>query len=456
MGKLQRLYDRMPIFVQNLMVSLSGYSKSRNRYGKAYRERRRFLTEFDSKSIEEKLAYRDKALVDFVRYAVENSAFYKELYKDVDLDGFTGVKDLIKLPTVDKELLRANIGAVYTLPRRRAVESHTGGTTGKSLTVRGLRDDMMYRMATLDHFKSRVGFENRRMRRATFNGKHIVPPHQSKKIFWRYNRACRQMIFSSFHITEENLGAYVEGLNSFKPQAIDGFFTSMCDVASYMERKGIKPSFTPVAIFPTSETVTDSGRALLERVFGCRVYDQYASSEGAPFITECAEGRLHMELSTGVFEHIEEGSDEVLVTSFLTRGTPLIRYRIGDRVEFDNSCTPCACGRHDLYVKGIQGRRLDFLYTAEGAKINAGNVANLFKNLPNVVIRSQAIQERLGFITVLLEVDKALYKDEYDDVIRDEFLHKFGASTEIQIRHVESIERERSGKFRFIVNKVEL
>lgn len=453
MGRLQRLYDRMPIFIQNIMVSLSGYGKNRDRYGRAYKERRRFLSDFDKLSLADKLAYRDSTLVSFVRYAKEHSAFYGELYKDIDLDGFRGAEDLKRLPIVDKELLRANIEAVYTIPKRGAVESHTGGTTGKSLTVRGMRDDMMYRMATLDHFKARVGFENRRMKRATFNGKHIVPPNQRKKIFWRYNRACKQMIFSSFHITEENLGAYVEGLNRFKPRAIDGFFTSMCDVASYMERKGIKPTFRPVAIFPTSETVTESGRALLERVFGCRVYDQYASSEGAPFITECPDGRLHMELSTGVFEHFEEGSDEVLVTSFLTRGTPLIRYSIGDRVEFCGEGL-CSCGREDLFVKGIQGRRLDYLYTAEGAKINSGNVANLFKNLPNVIIRAQAVQERLGEITVLLEVDKSLYKPQYDDLLRDEFLHKFGSSTKILIKHVDRIERESSGKLRLIVNNV--
>ena len=59
---------------------------------------------------------------------------------------------------------------------------------------------MMKRMAMFDHFKARVGFEHRAMKRATFNGKHIVPPAQTKKVFWRYNATCKQMIFSSFRI----------------------------------------------------------------------------------------------------------------------------------------------------------------------------------------------------------------------------------------------------------------
>lgn len=83
---------------------------------------------------------------------------------------------------------------------------------------------------------------------------------------------------------------------------------SMCDVAGYIERHRIKLEFTPIAIFPTSETLTKAGRELLERVFKCKVFDQYASSEGAPFVTECENQVLHMELASGVFEHFVLGT----------------------------------------------------------------------------------------------------------------------------------------------------
>ena len=36
------------------------------------------------------------------------------------------------------------------------------------------------------------------------------------------------------------------------------------------------------------------------------MYNQYASSEGAPFIIECKEGNLHLELQSGVFEVLDE------------------------------------------------------------------------------------------------------------------------------------------------------
>jgi phenylacetate-CoA ligase len=456
MGLLERVYDKSPIFLQDIMVTISGYQRNKTRYGRAYYEYRSFLSSFDKLSLEEKFDYQEKELVKFVKYANENSKFYNGLYKNVDMDEIQGIQDLKKLPVVDKEMLRKNINEVFTIPSKGAVEGHTGGTTGKSLVVLMTPNDMMKRMAVLDHFKSRVGFEHLEMKRATFNGKHIIPPQQKKKVFWRYNAACKQMIYSSFHITEENMGSYVNSLNNFKPQAIDGFFMSICDIASYIERHDIELKFKPIAIFPTSETLTKSGRELLERVFKCKVYDQYASSEGAPFVTECENQVLHIELATGVFEKLDEDNDEILVTSFTTHGTPLIRYRIGDSMKIDTDSEKCFCGNEAPIVKEIQGRKLDFLYTSKGAKINGGNIANLFKNMPNALVRAQTIQDKMNEVRILLEVDKRLYKKEYDELLKDEFEHKFGTDTKIIIEHVDEIPREKSGKFRMIKNNVEI
>ncbi|PMC37347.1 CoF synthetase [Bacillus sp. UMB0899] len=454
MGFLENIYDKSPIFFQNIMTTVAGYKQNRTRYGKSYYEYLEFLSEFDTWDLKRKLDYQLNELQKFIRYAVENSKFYQNLYKDIDINSIKNINDLKKLPVIDKEILRENINDVITIPRKGAVEGHTGGTTGKSLVVLGTPEDMMKRMAMLDHFKKRVGFQHRKMKRATFNGKHIIPPSQQKKVFWRYNAACKQMIYSSFHLTEENMKHYVESLNKFKPHAIDGFFMSMCDIASYVERHNIKLEFTPVAIFPTSETLTKSGRQLLERVFNCKVYDQYASSEGAPFVTECNRQILHMELASGVFEHFEQGSDEVLVTSFTTHGTPLIRYRIGDAMVLDSENEICSCSMESPVVKEIRGRKLDFLYTVDGAKVTVVNIANGFKNIPNAIIRAQVVQDKIGEIVIKLEVDKELYKLEYDRLLKDEFIHKFGKGTKINIEHVKEIPREKSGKFRMIKNNV--
>lgn len=452
MEKLEKIYEKSPIFIQNLMISVKGFFNYFERYGKAYKEYYKELKELDKLKLEEKIEYQNKELVKFINYAYNNSKFYHELYKDINISEIKTVEDLKKLPIVTKEMIRNNINEVVTIERKNAVEGHTGGTTGKSLVVLYTKEDMMKRMAILDYFKEKVGFKNNKMKRATFNGKHIVPQSQNKKVFWRYNLFNKQMIYSSFHLIEENYKYYVESLNKFKPQAIDGFFTSMCDVAKYIERNNLKLDFQPIAIFPTSETLNDEGVELLERVFKCKVYNQYSSSEGAPFITECKCGKLHMNMIDGIFE-FKENSNEILVTTFITHGTPLIRYEIGDSITLSNNQS-CECGNETIMVDKIEGRSRDFLYATNGCKINSGNVSNIFKNVPNAVVKVQIVQEEMKKIIIKLVVDKKQYKKEFEDLIISEAKAKLGNDMNIEINVVADIKREKSGKYRMIINNV--
>lgn len=454
-SRLEKLYESSPVLVQNVMTSGAGYQRNRHRYGPIYRQHRKWLREFDDWSLDRKLQYQASELARFVRFAVQNSPFYRSLYREagVDPSRILGPSDLVNLPLVDKELLRRDIQRAYTISQRKGIEGHTGGTTGKSLVILATSEDSQKRMAMLDHFKSRVGFENRRMTRATFSGKHIVPPGQKHGPYWRYNAATRQMLFSTFHLTEETLPQYVERLRDYRPQSIDGFPSSIAQVAQYLLRRGIDLGFRPIAVFPTSETVTAELRETLEGAFQAKVFDQYASSEGAPFITECRKQVAHIELSTGVFEQVPGADNEIAVTSFTTHGTPLIRYRIGDAMHFGPTFR-CACGLETPTVAQIMGRGDDFLYRSDGGRVNSGNVSNLFKNLPNSVIKSQAQQRSKDCVTILLQVDPALYRPEHDALLREEFLRKFGAATRLVIQHVDEIPNEPSGKFRMIKNYV--
>jgi len=451
--RYQKLYDNSPIWFQNIMATLYGYKTKKNRYKGDYYNYLDYLKDVHNNSRDELKEIQFKELMNLLKNTIEKSSFYKELYKNIDIDSFKSIEDLKKLPVVTKEMLRQNIDDVVTIEKSNAVEGHTGGTTGKSLTVYFTREDMQKRMATLDHFKLRHGFENMKMKRATFMGKHIVPPGQTKKEFWRYNAAIKQMVYSSFHITEENIPYYIESLNKFKPVSIDGFVSSIYDIASYILRNNITIDFNLKAVFPTSETVTTEHRKVIEKAFNTKVRDQYASSEGAPFVWECAKGNYHYDITTGVIENIEN-SNEILVTSFTTYGTPLIRYKIGDKMIFEDEDKSCDCGFNTPLVKSIEGRVADFLYTTEGAKINLGNIANIFKNMPNIIVKSQLIQDSLNHMRIKLVLENE-FKDKDRQRLIDEIKHKFGNDIKIDFEIVDEIKREKSGKYKLVKNKVE-
>lgn len=453
MVALQNLYEASPISLQHFMTSLAGFRNNYSRYGTVYREHREWLENFDKYSLEQKVSHQIEELNRFLEYAAAHSEYYSELLTTFAEQRIHSLTDMHRIPLLEKDILRTDIDRIMTVPLRGSIVTRTGGTTGKTVTVRFTREDFMKRMAMLDHFKARAGFEHRKMRRATFTPKNIIPAKQTKQIFWRYNRACKQMLYSVSHLRQKNLHSYVESLNAFKPHAIDGFFSGMLDVANYMERNSIQPAFRPVALFPTSETITDSGRRTLERVFGAKVYDQYAASEGAPFVTECAYGSLHIEHSSGIFEELDSVSHEIAVTSFTTHGTPLIRYRIGDSMVLSDA-TDCDCGIESLVVERIEGRKDDYLFRADGERVYSSLMNNLFKDLPNSVKKAQAIQATQDSITLLLEIDEKRYTSQDSDTIRRAFYQIFEETTELEIKPVTEIPREKSGKHRLIKNLI--
>lgn len=143
---------------------------------------------------------------------------------------------------------------------------------------------------------------------------------------------------------------------------------------------------------------------------------------------------------------------EILVTSFTTYGTPLIRYRIGDKVVFGSGM--CECGSCHPIVDRIEGRRVDYLFSKECGRVSLSHLADVIKGFPNCVKEMQFVQTNMDMITVKLVVDEPHYAEKYDKKIIDAMRERFGESVGSRIEHVNSIPRESSGKFSLTKNLV--
>lgn len=447
---IKKAYDISPVFVQNIMISLYGRKLYRERYSNVYYEHLDFLRNNFNKI--DHYSYQKEMLNNFLNHVVKNSIYYnKRINKN-----FLPIKklnDLENMPIIDKEVLRENIDSIITNPRKSLIPSFTGGTTGKSLNIFFTHADMEKRMAFLDYFKERHGVK-KGMKRASFTGKSLVPLRQKKNVYWRYNSPLKQMLFSSFHLTEKNIPYYIQALNNFKPQSMDGFPSVMLTIARYIVQNQIKLSFKPIAIFPTAEMISDNDREILEKAFSAPVRNQYASSEGAPFITECPNGNLHLDIMTGVFEKVDKGSSisEILVTAFETTGTPLVRYKIGDTLEFtDRKCT---CGYDTPLVNRILGRNMDFLYSKDRGKISSANMSNTIKGLPNSVKKIQFVQSGTENITIRIVRDEKKFTHLHEEEILKEMAVRLGESIYLKIDYVEDIQVEKSGKYRMVKNHI--
>lgn len=447
------MYNSAPIWVQNVLTTVQGAALARRRYGAVYRSYLRELGGRDHSNALEQKQYQDHRFVELVNYAVANSPFYRDYYASIDLTSIEGVQDIARLPILPKETVRRNIGQLYTLPREEGIVSNTSGTTGTSISFVHTQGDMQKRLAYLDSFKARHGFIANKMRRASFTTAKIVPRGQRARVFWRDNLSIRQRLYSGYHCRGSNVKYYVENLNEYRPQSLDGLPSSLYELARFILENNICLSFVPVAIFPTAETLLPHYRSAIEKAFGCPVRDQYSSSEGAPFITECTHGRLHYNTDTGI---IELGSDgEMIVTGFETHGTPLIRYMIGDRVLMGGPDETCECGSSHPLVKEIQGRSADYLVSRSNGRFTAIYLSLVSEEFMNSVRRMQFVQNTIGEIEILVEGD-ARYRPEMNNIIAEKLTYSFGADMQFRIRIVDEIPKDPSGKCRFIVNNVQI
>jgi phenylacetate-CoA ligase len=157
-------------------------------------------------------------------------------------------------------------------------------------------------------------------------------------------------------------------------------------------------------------------RNLIERSFGARCFDHTGMTELGPTGVSCAaRDGVHLIESEFVFEirddaglmHAlpETGSvtGELVATNLGRWGSPLIRYRTGDRVEVTRA--PCECGSpFAKMIGGIRGR-VDDMFTVRGVNLYPSQVEDLIRR--QAVIGEFSIEVRsvrgMEEVTILCE-----------------------------------------------------
>ncbi|GGE05116.1 phenylacetate--CoA ligase family protein [Psychroflexus salis] len=451
---MNNITNYLPNFVFNFLISFYNFLSYRKRYSGVYNK---FLVDFKSNAYKSRsglLKIQHIRLNKFLIDALDNSVYYKKYTQKINLSEI----NLHDFKILNKETLRKNLNEIITLQKKNGIVSKTGGTTGKSLEVVFTKEDMQERFAMLDAFRMKQGYKLGK-KTAWFSGKSIISKRDiSKNRFWKTDYLYKVRYYSTFHISEKYLSYYLEDLIKYQPEFFVGFPSTILEIAKYGIKYNIKfPSNIVKAIFPTAETITTETRNIIETYFNTKMFDQYASSEGAPFIFECEKRNLHLELQSGVFEVLDDNdlpvySGRLIVTSFTTHGTPLIRYDIGDRITLEDENKVCDCGNNNPMVKEILGRIDDFIYSPENGKINLGNISNTLKGTLGIK-KFQVIQDSLDEIQILIEIDDN-FTEKSKKVFIDNWIDRVGNKMVIEVSPVEKIKVENSGKFRIVKNNI--
>lgn len=438
---VHNIYYKSPVFMQHAFTSAYGYKKRRERYSHLYaRAFRRYTTEESD---------RKQTLILLMRHLKANI----KAYEAIKIDETDIMKSFLALPTTSKEDLR------HALDDRSHKEgklhvSRTSGTTGANLVVFESDQDWAARMAYLDYIKHTNGVAPF-SKRASFTGREITPTAHRNKL-WRFNMAMNQMLYAAHHMTPDNVNHVYDNLKRFKPVSLDGLPSSIHMVAKYMLSNDLKADWEVKAIFPTAEILLPHVKKDIEIAFDTIVIDQYASSEGAPFLYGTADDGYTIGHETGLFEFERAGENlyEMIVTSFLNYATPLVRYRIGDQVEIHSDRDYLNSYEDEIEIKRIYGRGMDYLIGQDGKKIMSILISWVADGYEEKIIQYQIIQKEKDEFQVNMVIDADYDKTKDEKVIRQRLERQLGAGNRYVFDYVETIPKEKNGKVRFIINEL--
>jgi phenylacetate-CoA ligase len=452
------LYTKLPVVLQNLAVSLYGLREHTIRYNGICKQFERSIQLNPFLSKESQLNLQEQELRKILTIAKRNVPYYNDLFKKNDLpdtDSFK-IADLKSIPILQKQYIRENPKAFVNtmIDPGKLITLNTTGTTGTPLKIKCTPEIRQKNYAFFNRFLKSVGI-NPDDTRATLGGRLVVDYSVTEPPFWRYSFFQKSLMFSSFHLNDTNIEAYIKALRNFKPSYIDSYPSSIYAIADFAQRKGISLSGITRGIVTSSETLNIDKRRIIENMMGVSVNDQYGAAEMCIFVGQCKEGSYHIHSDYSIVEIIkEDGSPakqgeegEVVCTGLMNDVMPLIRYRLGDCVIPSDKI--CKCGSLFPVIEKLLGRTDDVIITPDGRKI--GRLGSVLRGVP--IREAQYVQENIGSVTLNIIKDDH-YLPDTEAHITDQLRKRLGNEMKIAINYVDSIKRGNGGKFRTVISNV--
>lgn len=317
--------------------------------------------EFSSEQLsrEQLVEYQLRKISQTIKMARENSAFYREKYKDLPLP--ETMEAFKNYPFMDgRDLIRSGTKMLCVSQReiKRVVTLSTSGTTENPKRICFTQQDQEL---TIDFFA--YGMEE-----VTAKGEHVAIC-----LPWKSEGCVGDLLIRGLERREihgvgigliESLHRAAECMIRNHTQAAVAIPTQILALMEYAKRQ--KLALPLERVLTSTDLLSNSVRRRLE-AFGLEVFDHLGMTEcGLGVALEChahrgmhiRENDLYLEVVDLEGKPVPDGRFGELVMTTLTRdGMPLIRYRMGDRARI--LADPCPCGSvlRRVEVTGRLGER---------------------------------------------------------------------------------------------------
>ena len=350
----------------------------------------------------------------------KKSVYYGRLFRELelDVDNISSLDVIKDIPFTTKDDLRAHWPYGFiAVPKEKLIRMHaSSGTTGRAIVVFHTAGDIRAWTAVLARCIYMAGMRK-------------TDVFQNMMTYGLFTGGL------GFHYAAEKVGALVipagAGNSKRQIQLMRDFETTVIHIIpSYALH--LSKVFEELKLCPRRDTNlrmafigaephSEKMRRKIEEIYGFKAYNSYGLSEmnGPGVSFECPrqdgmhiwEDHYFVEIiDPKTLKPVSDGEDgELVLTSLMREGMPIIRYRTKDLTRIIPG--QCACGRTHRRIDRIKGRTDDMMII-KGVNIFPIQIEKKLMEIPGVGNNFVIILEREGYddyLTVKVEVQNEVF-----------------------------------------------
>jgi phenylacetate-CoA ligase len=383
-----------------------------------------------------------QALLD---HAVSRVPYYRETVDPAVVRRIRTAEELSVLPVLERSTVQNEPVERMLSDRLDPARCHDATTSGSSGTPRCLyfsEHEMGYLRASYVWDMMRLGVRPR---------DRVL---QIRPKAFRGHRLERFGILPMLHIdTRQAIDALVDQFLAARPTVVSAFPSVLLDVVEELDRRGERYADVHTVIF-AGEPLLPAVRQRVLTAFDARYAETYSTVEVHTIARSCPRGALHVRTANVVVEvehddgsvSVADGVGDILVTRLQSDAMPLLRYRLGDRVEIG----PDDCGCSTLngpIVHRVMGRTEDRVIDRAGRRVDALHLIPLFMRIPHIALH-QLQQREPGKVEI-----HVVPGPDAPDTLADEVTRATRPAADlfdISVHLVRDVIHEPSGKIRVV------
>ena len=398
-----------------------------------------------------------------LRTAAAHSPWHADRIRAAELDASTEsaeltLDDLRRLPTMTKRDARDHIDRIRW-PRvpGGAFSYNTGGSSGEPLHFYYGRDrqasDAAGRMRARRWWGADVGD------REVYLWGAPVELGKTDRIKNLRDRLLNQMLLNAFEMSLTNMDAYLEAIQTFQPRCIYGYASSVALLAARASERKLRLRLPELRVVcTTGEPLYPHQRTLIEQVFAVPAANEFGSRDIGFTAHESPQRQILLMSESIILEVLDDQGRPVpmgelgegVMTGLCSDAQPFIRYRTGDMVRM--SAEGCRDGRGLHVLSEVLGRTTDFVIRSDGAIMHALSVIYVLRAVEGIA-EFKFIQHTVRDVEVLV-VAGTKWSEGTRSQVAAGLVSRLGADVRVNVRRVDAIPAEASGKYRYVVSHV--